>query len=96
MYEFIFRINGNVHFKVALESMQCKDRVKNDAQCKNKTVMGSSHCYSHLLYRYKLRIKTSDLENAGLGLFAMDPMTMDNKAVIFRKGDTIIEYAGVL
>lgn len=94
MYEFIFKIGGNLHFRTKLESIQCKDKRKNGQQCKNKTVMGSSHCYSHLLYKHSLRIKESNLLNAGLGLFAIDAMNKDDNAIIFRKGDTIIEYAG--
>jgi hypothetical protein len=47
-----------------------------------------------VLYKHKLRIKRSELLNSGLGLFAMDPMNSDDHTVLFKKGDTIIEYAG--
>lgn len=94
MYEFIFKIGNNVHFRTNLESIRCKDKLKNGAQCKKRTVMGSSHCYLHLLYKHSLRIKQSELLNSGLGLFAMDPMNSDGNAIIFKKGATIIEYDG--
>lgn len=94
MYDFIFSIDGQVHFHCYLDSIQCIDTLKNGRQCKHKTVMGSPYCYSHLLYRHKLRIKPSDLQEAGLGLFAVNPMATGENEIVFKKGTTIIEYMG--
>lgn len=93
MYEFIFRIDGQIHFRCKLESIRCKDLKDNGQRCKRQTVMGSSYCYSHLLYKHKLRIKASNIADAGLGLFALDPFT-NAKVVVFNCGDTIIKYSG--
>jgi hypothetical protein len=89
MEMFIFVAN---YFEV--ESIRCKDKLRNGFQCKHNTVMGSGYCYAHLLYRHHLRIKQSELEDAGLGLFAINPMTRDEDVIVFNKGQTIIEYMG--
>jgi hypothetical protein len=93
MYEFIFRIGDDIHYKCILESIRCIEHTKAHTQCKRQTVIGSPYCYIHLLYKHHLRIKKSTIPNAGMGLFAVDPMDSAHK-IIFKANDTIALYKG--
>jgi hypothetical protein len=46
-----------------------------------------------LLYKHHLRIKKSTIPNAGMGIFAVDPMDSAHK-IIFKANDTIALYKG--
>jgi hypothetical protein len=93
MYEFIFRIDDNIHYRCILESIQCIAHTNSNKQCKKQTVIGSPYCYTHLLYKHHLRIKKSTIPDAGMGLFAIDPMDSEHK-IIFKRNDTIALYKG--
>jgi hypothetical protein len=93
MFEFIFRIGNNIHYKCILESIRCIEHTKAHTQCKRQTVIGSPYCYIHLLYKHHLRIKKSTIQNAGMGLFAVDPIDSTHK-IIFKRNDTIALYKG--
>lgn len=86
MFEFIFKIGNDIHYRCMLESIRCIDHTKAHKQCKRQTVIGSPYCYTHLLYKHHLRIKKSTIPNAGLGLFAVDPMDSSHK-IIFKADD---------
>jgi SET domain-containing protein len=92
-YQFTFRVDGKKKFQCKVTSEQCTVIKPDGSQCKRKCCIGSPYCYVHLLHNKHLRIKTSALENSGKGLFALD-LKADGKAIIFRKGSTIIEYEG--
>ena len=94
-YEFRFYINHELHFRAKLYSEQCTAQKKNGQGCKNICCIGSPYCWTHLLYIKNLRIKPSNIPQAGKGLFAMDPLTNDTKKV-FSKGERIVEYDGEL
>lgn len=86
MWEFIFKIGEDIHYRCFLESIQCIDQTNAHKQCKRQTVIGSPYCYTHLLYKHHLRIKKSTIPNSGNGLFAVDPMDSSHK-VIFKPND---------
>ena len=92
-YKFKFYIGDNIKFQSNVESMRCEAMSKDDQRCKNKVCIGSPYCWVHLLHLKHLRIKESNLADAGKGLFAVDPSKPDN-AVIFKKNDLIVDYGG--
>ena len=94
-YEFRFYINHELHFHSRLVAENCTAQKKNGQGCKNICCIGSPYCWTHLLYIKNLRIKPSNIPQAGKGLFAMDPLTNDTKKV-FSKGERIVEYDGEL
>ena len=87
---FKFFIDDQVHFSCRLKSIQCEARNADGHQCKKRSVVGTPLCWIHLLHQKHLRIKPS---RYGQGLFASDPKKGEH-AVVFRKGQTIIEYGG--
>lgn len=90
--KFIF-IAPSVKFSCVLENRVCTALTKNKSGCKNKVVIGQPFCWVHLLSHKHLRIKPSLIPNAGNGLFAVDKTKTAN-AVIFKKGEKIIDYIG--
>ena len=91
---FKFIVNHNVVFHARLDSSQCTATAANTAhRCRRRVVIGQDLCYSHLLSIKHLRIKPSNIPNAGKGLFCIDTKQPAN-AVIYRKGDRIGEYIG--
>ena len=82
-------------FSCKVESIRCADHAKNGNRCKRRTVIGSPYCSTHLAYNHHLKIKTSNIPNAGKGLFAINPLkNADPNAVLFRNRQTIIRYNG--
>ncbi|RZK26948.1 MAG: hypothetical protein EOO43_01205 [Flavobacterium sp.] len=57
-------------------------------------MIGSAFCSAHLAFNHHLKIKASTIPNAGLGLFAIDPLNSNSNEVLFRKGVTIVKYMG--
>ena len=92
-YFFTFKVNHHIQFRAPLVTKRCICESKNGERCKHKTVIGSPYCYIHLLYNKHLRIKPSNIQGAGVGVFAINPKLPQN-AIIFRPGDTIIRYDG--
>jgi len=93
-YQFIFENEeGDHHFDCRFHSQRCQFVRANGVRCKNKVVMGLPLCHTHLLSQRHLKIKVSTIPYAGKGLFALDKSEPMN-AVIFRKGEKIIDYIG--
>lgn len=92
-YDFKFYIGHNLHFHHLMETEQCVGHNKNGSRCKRKVTIGTPYCYQHLLNEKHLKIKKSNIPNAGMGLFALDKSKPED-AIIFRKGDKIIDYVG--
>ena len=93
MHEFIFKIGDEIYYRTILESVQCKEIKKNKQRCKNHVVIGLPYCYSHSKYFHQLTIKQSQIPNAGMGLYCVNPMKPDNE-IIFKKGQLITKYYG--
>jgi hypothetical protein len=87
---FTFPTTG---FSCMLSSHQCEATNRNGHRCRRRTVIGVGLCWNHLLSIKHLRIKESSVENSGLGLFAMNSAMPEN-AIVFKKGEMIIEYGG--
>ncbi len=94
-YEFFFKNNEeDVSFKCNLQCKRCEYiNHETNQRCKRTSCIGFEYCWQHTIKEKKLKIKKSSIHNAGKGLFAWDP-TEDANAIIFRKGDTIIQYKG--
>ena len=90
---FIFKINNEILFDAKLKTFQCEAINKNGTQCKRHVCIGLNLCWNHMLYYKHLRIKKSNIPNAGNGLYALDLQKNDND-VIFKKGEKICEYYG--
>jgi hypothetical protein len=87
---FKYFIDDKIQFSCRLKSIKCEAKNTNGHQCKKQSVIGTPLCWIHLLHQKHLRIKPS---RYGQGLFASDPKKGEN-AVVFRRGQTIIEYGG--
>ena len=93
VYTFEYTINGVVTFRANLRGQQCTGHRKDGRRCSKRSVIGCPYCFLHLKSDRHLRIKPSTIANAGKGLYAEDSTQPDN-AIIFRRGDNIIEYIG--
>jgi hypothetical protein len=81
------------NFKGNLATEQCQGRNKNGQRCRRKCAIGFEYCFQHLRSQEHLNVKTSNIPNAGKGLFAYDKSAPDN-AIIFRPKDVIADYNG--
>lgn len=68
-----------------VETIQCEAITRKGRQCKLKTKKGNK-CWIHLSIEENLRIKPSQIKEAGLGVYA-------DKAP-FQRGQKIVEYTG--
>lgn len=80
-----------IQFDAPLQSVRCSFIKKNGQQCKKKCMIGTPMCRQHLLMKYRVTVKKSSVENAGLGLFA--EITHPRK-VVFKKNNIIVPYDG--
>ena len=63
---------------------ECVTHSSDGVRCKNISVIGDPYCWVHLLWEKHLRIKTSRIQGAGKGYFALDK-SCPADAIIFRK-----------
>lgn len=80
-------------FGCELQCGQCKGTTRAGARCARTSCVSTPYCWTHLLKERRLRVAPSGLPGAGRGLFAADRGAAPD-AVLFRKGDVIIEYGG--
>lgn len=93
-YFHFHNLRTSENFDGELKSEQCQHLI-NDVQCRKRCLIGLSICWLHLLLQHNLRIKTSTIPNAGLGLFAIKTNTPDDdRQIVFRIGDQICPYNG--
>jgi hypothetical protein len=90
--KFIFT-SPQHNFECLLARSQCGGLTVNGNGCKRNCISPFEYCFQHLESLKKLKVKKSNIPNAGLGLFAFDRKQPDN-TVIFKKGDKIIGYEG--
>jgi len=91
---FQFKVDDNIIYRTKVESLQCIETTKKGSRCKRRCVIGSPVCCTHLSYAYNLKIKPSNIPNAGKGLFAYDPLSGDPNEVLFNREETICQYKG--
>ena len=93
--KFVFNPGPN-EFSCTLQSHRCSAvSTSTNKRCKKQVVIGQPFCWVHLQQNQNLRIKQSNIPNAGLGLFAVRknaPAT----AVIFHPHQKITDYSGEL
>ena len=92
-YEFSYQKPNDECFKCHLAKERCIGTNRNGDRCKRFTCIGTAYCWTHLEKIKHLKIRKSSIPNSGKGLFAWDTKQPDD-AIIFRVGDTIIEYKG--
>lgn len=80
------------NFDGKLVSDQC-EHMMNGVRCKKRCQIGLGICWIHLLSKHHLRIKASNIENAGMGLFVIDKSKHVNE-IIFRRDQKICLYNG--
>jgi hypothetical protein len=93
VYTFEYTVNGQVTFRANLRGQRCIGHRRDGQRCARRSVIGCPYCFQHLRSDRHLRIKPSSIPNAGKGLYAEDTTQAQN-AIIFRRGDDIIEYIG--
>ena len=96
-YQFTYRIDNTNHvFRCDINTVQCQSMkiTGNRARCNRRCAIGTPYCYSHLLSEKHLRIKDSGMPNGGKGLFAQVNRSAADNSIVFREGDTIINYTG--
>ena len=84
---------GKEDFDEKLKSSTCTHIKDNGQQCKNKVVIGQPLCWIHNRTVKNVKIAISQIQEAGLGLYAFDSKENDN-AIIFKKGEKICRYYG--
>ena len=87
--------NGVPFFQCPLKHYRCSHiNAKTGIQCGRKQYIGFDLCFQHLVTDCNLKIKKSNMEGAGKGLFAYNGTK--NNDIIFKgnqsKGDRIIAY----
>lgn len=80
-------------FQCNLKKERCVGHTKTGNRCKRNVCIGLDYCFSHLQIDKHLKIKASTIPNAGKGLFALNKQLPEN-AIVFRKGNLIIDYNG--
>jgi hypothetical protein len=78
---------------------QCQFITAKGTRCRKNTCMDLTYCWIHLRIKHRVRIAPSLIKvngkSIGLGLYAQDPNTHEDKrAIVFRKGDIIGRYVG--
>lgn len=93
--EFVFKIDGHETFRKRLLTGRCQGHTKTGLRCKRKCIIGFEYCPVHLQSIKHLKIKDSNIPNAGKGLFAVDN-TLGQNAIVFETDDPIAQYNGEL
>ena len=90
---FTFYVDDKPFFTGKLSNQQCMATSKAQVQCNNRTVIGAGLCWIHLLKQHNLAIRAA---THGKGLFAVkaDKPNFDDRLIVFRNGDRILEYTG--
>lgn len=83
----------DAHFSCTMRCTRCKCTNRSGSRCRRRSCIGTGYCWVHLMAFRHLLIRTSEEPGAGRGVFVADTEQGPN-AVIFRKGDIVIEYDG--
>jgi len=93
VYRFRFFVHNDIYFMGQLECARCIAISKNGNECRRKVCIGMPYCWQHLLSVKHLKIKPSTEEDAGKGLFAINPQQRQN-AIVFQTNAEICNYYG--
>ena len=80
-------------YKCRLQCYQCAAKTGKGAQCTRKVCVGLPYCAQHMRSIMSLEIRPSDIQGAGLGVFAIRRAAKAPR-LVFRGGDEITEYFG--
>lgn len=64
-------------------SVRCKAKTKKNRRCSLHTKRGK-YCWIHLKYQFGLRVKQSNIPNAGLGLYTLKEIKSNHKIVDYK------------
>ena len=89
-----FHFRSDDHsYDVPLVSVRCNHIDSNtNHHCKKRCLIGLSKCWIHLLSDHHLRIKPSNILNAGSGVFTQK--RKDHATRVFKTNDKICEFEG--
>lgn len=96
MKYFHFHAPNYPHWDIQLASLPCQGHTKQGLQCKRKVVIGLPFCFQHTQSILHLKVKTSTIPNAGLGLFAYDNTKGVNDVVFLRNTDICPYYGNII
>lgn len=91
--KYFYFHSPNTEWDKQLTGHQCEANSINGNRCKRKVVIGLPLCYQHTASIYKLKVKKSNIPNAGMGIFAMDKTKGEND-IVFKKDKLICPYFG--
>ena len=91
-YVFRFLVNNVLEFSAPLETVRCS-ATTNGRRCGRIVCIGLPFCWQHLELRKHLKIMPSPINK--MGLFAFN-RSLQNDAIIFRRGEEICLYQGLL
>lgn len=91
MPQYFHYRSPQTQFDGILKHERCRHILRNGHRCKRNVILGLPFCFQH---RSKIKVATSTIPHAGLGLFAHNGT--DNDAVVFQKKDEIAPYYGEL
>jgi hypothetical protein len=91
--KFQFFINNEIAFECKINSVRCIGKNKTGQTCKRRVCIGTPYCFSHLPTYLHLKVKVSNIPNAGKGIFATDK-TKEDDEIVFKKGVIICKYGG--
>ena len=82
--------DNTILFQHPLATERCIGVKLNHLQCRRFVTIGINQCFQHM---NNLKIKTSQINDAGKGLFAYSKYA-DNNATLFKPNEKIIDYLG--
>lgn len=87
MPRFVFRVGPDIMFAGTLACRQCRATCLDGSRCKRTSCKMLPYCAQHTKTLLGIRVAPSDIEGAGLGLFALQE---------FPKGSLLAPLAGEL
>lgn len=91
-FQFGTEANNATRFTCTLRCDRCAGTTRTGEQCKRRVCIGLPLCWTHLQQQKHLRIKRSEIEHGGKGLFVSYPRRGND--IIFRPGNIIADYNG--
>ena len=84
----------NIQWDGKMNVERCRFHKTNGERCKRNIIIGLDYCFQHRITKYNVKVKDSEIQDAGKGLFANNGTS--NNDVVFHKGDKIVPYNGEL
>ena len=94
MVKYFHFHNKDAHFDEQLETHRCS-HTHNNKRCNNKVCIGLNMCWIHSRSVLHLKVTTSKINGAGVGLYAFDNK-QPNNAIVFRNKQKVCAYNGAI